>query len=390
MDNYVNVVTAQAPVNIAVIKYWGKDNEKLKIPINDSLSGTLNTGEMRTITSVYIRDTYLEDKLVLNGEEQDLLKANSPARCMLEEIRRISPLVNDKKLKYKTHIVSRNNFPTAAGLASSAAGYACLAYALGHSYGVTDSTTLSRIARKGSGSACRSIFGGFVEWNKGMDDDTSVARQVVDHLHWPEMRVIICVIDDHRKDVSSSSGMSSSVKTSSLLEYRAREVVPQRMNAIKDAIIKKDFNTFAEITMKDSNQFHAICMDTFPPLFYLNDSSREIIKICSLVNGYYGPNNNKVAYTFDAGPNACIYLLDNFVDTFIEIIRHFFTSGDNNDKLSIEGNLSDPKPDLSELSGLIEYLKYKRVRVSTDCISYLIATSIGEGPRLLEEHLDEM
>lgn len=379
------VVTAQAPVNIAVIKYWGKRDEKLKIPINDSLSGTLSTNELRTVTSVYISETYENDRLVLNTSEQEL-SDGCPAKEMLDDIRKLSPL-NDERLKHKAHIISVNNFPTAAGLASSAAGYACLAYALGHAYGVTDITLLSKIARKGSGSACRSLFGGFVQWQAGQDHDSSVAKQIVDHSHWPEMRVVICVVNDEKKDVSSSSGMSQSVKTSSLLKYRAESVVPKRIDTIKEAILKKDFETFADITMKDSNQFHAICLDTFPPLFYLNDASRQIIKICSLVNSYYG--RTKMAYTFDAGPNACIYMLEDFVDYFVEIVRYFFPRQDTTETFIKRGNFKNTQPDQKEFDSIIYYLKSKQVDIRKNDINYLIITSIGDGPRLLDDHLNE-
>ena len=220
------LVEAKAPVNIAVIKYWGKSDEALKIPLNDSLSGTLSMDDLCTKTCVQVSDKLDKDVLILNGEEQDLGE-KSPATKMLNDIRTISPLAIGKYSNCKTRIISVNNFPTAAGLASSAAGYACLAYALGHAYGITDTTLLSKIARNGSGSACRSLFGGFVHWIRGTDHDTSVAKQVVDDCHWPEVRVIICVVNDSRKEVSSSLGMSQSVKTSPLIQFRADTIVPQ-------------------------------------------------------------------------------------------------------------------------------------------------------------------
>lgn len=377
-------VKAKAPVNIAVIKYWGKSNEQLKIPLNDSLSGTLNIDDMCTTTSVLLSAANHEDKFVLNGEEQDLSET-SPATKMLHEIRSQANDQSDTGLAHlKAHIVSDNNFPTAAGLASSAAGYACLAFALGHTYGLTDPVLLSKIARKGSGSACRSLFGGFVHWLRGNDHDSSYAQQVVDHLHWPEMRVVICVVNDSKKDVSSSKGMAQSVATSPLIGYRAEQVVPKRVEGIKQAILDKNFEQFARITMQDSNEFHAICLDTFPPIFYLNETSRAIIRICQLVNEFLG--STKLAYTFDAGPNACIYLLEDFVPTFIEIINRYFPNQDASgtfSSLEIKGRPLD-KNMTHNLGSIMDHLEKFKFAQLPNSIKYLINTSIGDGPRLVE------
>lgn len=384
MTSYYKLYTAKAPVNIAVIKYWGKKDEKFKIPINDSLSGTLSIDEMCATTSLAISDTFRTDELWLNGQKQEL-SDESNAGILLQEIKKLSKLETEI-LNLKVHIVSYNNFPTAAGLASSAAGYACLAYVLGQAFGVEDLTLLSKLARRGSGSACRSLFGGFVEWHRGYDHDTSKAQQIVDHSYWPEMRVIICVISDNYKDVSSSEGMIQSVKTSKLIEYRSHNIVPQRMASMKEAILNKDFESFANVTMQDSNQFHAICLDTFPPIFYLNDASRQVIKLCSIINAHYG--HNKLAYTFDAGPNACIYLLEDFVDIFLAISKQFFPLTASAEGIPIKGKAYKPC-DQGELKSISQVLKSKDFRPKPDSISYIINTSIGHGPILIQEHIQD-
>lgn len=383
MPEVYRKLTAKAPVNIAVIKYWGKSDEELKIPVNDSLSGTLDINDMCATTSVAISDTFASDELWLNGTKQDLTE-KSMVKVMLSKIRSMSKLSREV-CKCNVHIVSHNNFPTAAGLASSAAGYACLAYVLGQIYGITDLSELSRLARQGSGSACRSLFGGFVQWRKGFDNDSSLACQVVDHDYWPEIRVIICVVSDHEKDVSSSSGMLRSIKTSSLLEHRAANIVPARIDQIKKSILDRDFETFANITMQDSNQFHAICLDSYPPLFYLNDTSRQIIKICTILNAYFG--KNVVAYTFDAGPNACIYLLDNFVDNFISLIQEFFPR--NQDQAIPVKGAAHKILDNDDIISLKQTLTSGGVKKMHDTINYLISTSIGEGPKLVDIEIDD-
>jgi diphosphomevalonate decarboxylase len=126
--------------------------------------------------------------------------------------------------QYKVHICSENNFPTAAGLASSASGFACLVYALAQLYGIQEQYPgeLSSIARVGSGSACRSLAGGFVKWEAGVkaDGSDSLAVQVADEKHWPEMAILILVVSSHRKPIGSTDAMERSVQTSDLLKVR--------------------------------------------------------------------------------------------------------------------------------------------------------------------------
>jgi diphosphomevalonate decarboxylase len=160
---------------------------------------------------------------------------------------------------------------------------------------------LTAISRQGSGSACRSLYGGFVRWEMGQQADgkDSIAVQVADEAHWPELEVLICVVSDIKKDTSSTAGMADSVRTSELLAHRAAAIVPGRLSNIEEAYKAKDFATFAEIAMKDSNQFHATCMDTYPPIFYTNDVSRSIMRTVHALNAEAG--EVLFGYTFDAG-----------------------------------------------------------------------------------------
>ena len=149
-----------------------------------------------------------------------------------------------------------------------------------------------------------------MKWLHGARSDgkDSIAVQIADHEYWPDLRAVILVVSDKEKDTSSTYGMETSKATSRLLSYRANNVVPNRLEEIERAILNRDFETFGAITMSDSNQFHAICLYTFPPIFYMNDVSMAIIKLVHSINADAG----KViaAYTFDAGPNAVIYTLD--------------------------------------------------------------------------------
>ncbi|KAM4614590.1 diphosphomevalonate decarboxylase isoform 1-T2 [Discoglossus pictus] len=370
-------VTCTAPVNIAVIKYWGKRNEDLILPINSSLSVTLHQDQLKTTTSVATSREFTEDRIWLNGKEDNI---NHPRlQSCLREIRRLArKRRNDSEdealsriLAYKVHICSVNNFPTAAGLASSAAGYACLVYTLAKLYGVEGE--LSEIARQGSGSACRSMYGGFVQWVMGEREDgkDSLAQQVEPETHWPEMRILILVASAEKKHVGSTAGMQTSVETSPLLKMRAESVVPGRMSEMIAAIKQRDFEAFGQLTMKDSNQFHATCLDTYPPIFYLNQVSQRIISLVHRYNAHYG--QIKVAYSFDAGPNAVIFTLEPTVREFVEVVKQSFPPETNGGPF-LKGLPVSPTSLSEELLSAVG---------SDSCpggVQYMIVTQPGPGP----------
>ncbi|XP_055582830.1 diphosphomevalonate decarboxylase [Falco cherrug] len=376
------LVTCTAPVNIAVIKYWGKRDNDLILPINSSLSVTLHQDQLKTTTTAAASRDFTEDRLWLNGEEADV--GHPRVQACLREVRRLArkrrggsaedtaPL----SLSYKIHIATENNFPTAAGLASSAAGYACLVSALARLYGVEGE--LSEVARRGSGSACRSMMGGFVQWQRGerLDGRDSLAHQVAPEMHWPELRVLILVVSGEKKQVGSTAGMQTSVDTSPLLKHRAEVVVPERLALMMRHIRERDFEGFGQLTMQDSNQFHATCLDTFPPIFYLNDLSRHIIALAHRFNTHHG--HTKVAYTFDAGPNAVIFTLADTVAEFVEVVRHSFPPATNGDQF-VRG-LPVGLASLPE-----ELLTAVVTEPVPGAVRYILHTKPGPGPQLVDD-----
>jgi len=372
----LSLVTCTAPVNIAVIKYWGKRDEKLILPINDSISVTLSSDQMHAKTTVTASSDFQEDRIWLNTELQ---ASSSRLSSCLEEVRNKarqleSPAINPE---WKVTICSENNFPTAAGLASSAAGYACLVSALCKLYGIQGD--LSTLARRGSGSACRSVYGGFVHWKMGTREDGEDSRAVQLHpaSHWPDLRVLICVASDSRKKTSSSVGMKNSVETSPLLKYRAEVIVPDRTNQMIQAINQENFDKFAEITIKDSNQFHAVCQDTYPPCIYLNSASHQVSSLIHQLNNFSG--RFVATYTFDAGPNACIFLMEKDVSKVLGLLQHYFGEGEEfvrGDKHKVVLPTEQDKSD------------YSIDRIPGG-LKYVICTRAGEGPATLpaEDHL---
>ncbi|KAM8894310.1 diphosphomevalonate decarboxylase isoform 2-T2 [Spinachia spinachia] len=377
-----NTVTCTAPVNIAVIKYWGKRNEELILPINSSLSVTLHQDQLKTTTTVATSRSFQEDRIWLNGKEEDV--THPRLQSCLREIRRLArkrtkdadAASDPMRSSYKVHICSVNDFPTAAGLASSAAGFACLVYTLAQVLGVEGE--LSEIARQGSGSACRSMYGGFVQWIMGeeVNGKDSLAQQVAPETHWPELRVLVLVASAERKPVGSTSGMQTSVQTSLLLKQRAEAVVPGRMVEMIEAVQRRDFAAFAELTMKDSNQFHATCLDTYPPIFYLNSVSQQVINLVHRYNGHY--KETRLAYTFDAGPNAVIYTLQQHVPEFVQAVQHFFPPETNGGEF-VRGLPIEQVALSGELKQAIGLEPLPKG------ISYVISTKVGPGPCVLED-----
>ena len=273
-------------------------------------------------------------------------------------------------------LVSENNFPTAAGLASSAAGFAALVQAIALLFELKDSPSdLSLVARQGSGSACRSLFGGYVAWRMGekKDGSDSKADLVAPASHWPEMRALILVVSAAKKGVSSTSGMQQTVATSGLFKQRISTIVPANMASMEEAIKDKNFSKFAEVTMRDSNSFHATCADTYPPIFYMNDVSKAAIRAVEAINDKAG--KTIAAYTFDAGPNCVVYYLEENAET---VLGSFYGT--------LGTSVSGWKESTSNIKSSVK-LDENIAAVLKDGVSRVIMTGVGEGPQKTEEYL---
>lgn len=350
----------------------------MNLPTNSSISVTLSQNDLRTLTSVATSEEFKEDKLWLNGKLESL--ESERTKACLADLRSLRAELESKdssepKLsKNGLHIVSENNFPTAAGLASSAAGFAALVVAIAKLYKLPqDMSEISKIARKGSGSACRSLFGGYVAWEMGQEADGSDSKavEVAPLSHWPNMKAAILVVSDDKKDTPSTSGMQTTVATSDLFQWRIKEVIPKRFGEMKDSILRKDFATFGDLTMKDSNSFHAVCLDSCPPIFYLNDTSKKVIKLIHELNRIEG--KIIAAYTFDAGPNAVIYYEQENELKVLGLIYQYFNKVQGWDK--VDTKTLDVSSEIKADPEL-----YKGV-------SRIILTEVGQGPQDATESL---
>ncbi|CCE65774.1 hypothetical protein TPHA_0M01990 [Tetrapisispora phaffii CBS 4417] len=385
----LHVASATAPVNIATLKYWGKRDKDLNLPTNSSISVTLSQDDLRTLTSVACGPELQEDKLWLNGKEESLgsertqncLKDLRDLRAKMEASDSSMPTMS----QWKLHIVSENNFPTAAGLASSAAGFAALVVAITKVFQLKeDYSEISKIARKGSGSACRSLFGGYVAWEMGqsIDGSDSKAVPVSTKEDWPNMKAAVLVVSDVKKDTPSTSGMQLTVKTSDLFQERIKNVVPKRFEEMKKSIVEKDFATFADLTMKDSNSFHATCLDSYPPIFYMNDTSRKIIRLVHNINAFY--NETIVAYTYDAGPNAVLYYLEENEEKLFAFIYKYFNKVSGWDT---KYNASELQNFLKKFDAVEEKLNFQTDEDIYKGVSRVILTRVGDGPQSTDQCL---
>ncbi len=291
--------TFLATANIALVKYWGKRDERLNLPTNGSISATMDE-QLKTVTTVAFSEKLKEDEAWLDGK-----KAEG------KELQRISEhldlLRHPAKVSWKAKVVSENAFPAAAGFASSASGYAALTLAAAKALGLKlDTAQLSMMARRGSGSACRSLYGGFVEWQRGEkhDGSDSFALQLAPASHWKEFRNVIATVKKERKKVSSRQGMQRTVRTSRLFLKRLDEV-PKTLQEVKETIREKDGAKLFAAVMRDSNNMHACMLDSRPPIIYLNDTSRTVMESVEALNDAAG--EIAAGYSFDAGPNAHVF-----------------------------------------------------------------------------------
>lgn len=283
------VASAEAHPNIAFIKYWGDRNAALRIPANGSIS--MNLRELLTRTQVTFDAELESDRLMINGQEVSggaLIRVSR----FLDRVRSLSGRSDF------AWVISENNFPMGAGIASSASAFAALALAASAAAGVSLSEAqLSRLARLGSGSACRSIPDGFVEWQAGATDEDSFAWSIAPPEHWGLVDCIAIVSQEHKATGSTEGHRLAN--TSPLQPARLADA-PRRLEICRQAILQRDFEAFAWIVELDCNLMHAVMMTSQPPLLYWQPSTIAVIHAVQ----EWRRQNLPVCYTIDAGPNV--------------------------------------------------------------------------------------
>jgi diphosphomevalonate decarboxylase len=298
--------TAIAHPNIALIKYWGNRDHEMRIPENGSIS--FNLGSLYTKTTVIFNPSLENDSLEING----IQTLNSG----LKRISNFLKIVREwTSTPYYARVISENNFPMGAGIASSAAAFASLSLASIKALGLfLTEKDLSRLARRGSGSACRSIPQGFVEWLPGRDDQESFSYSFAPVNHWNLVDVIAIVAKNH-KSVGSTAGHALA-NSSPLQRVRVADA-PRRLGIGKNAILQRDFNELAEIVELDSNLMHSVMMTSSPSLFYWEPATISIMKAVP----EWRQQGIPACYTLDAGPNVHIICQSEYADDVANLVN---------------------------------------------------------------------
>lgn len=288
--------TAQANPNIAFIKYWGNRDNDLRLPSNGSIS--MNLDGLFTQTTVSFQPSLPFDELIINGY--------TVAGKGLDRVSFMLDLVREKAgLKMNAEVMSENNFPSGAGIASSAAAFAAIALASSTAAGLQLSEAeLSRLARRGSGSASRSIPSGFVEWKMGTGDDDSIAVSIAPPEHWGLADCVAIVNAGHKK-IGSTEGHA--LAGTSPLQNARVEDAPRRLDICRNAILQRDFEALANIIELDSDMMHSVMMTSNPPLMYWQPATLAVFHAVR----EWRSGGLPCAYTVDAGANVHVICLSD-------------------------------------------------------------------------------
>ena len=313
---------ARAHTNIALIKYWGKRDDVLFLPTSTSLSLTLDS--LYTDTSVCFDEELMDDVLILDGVIQDA-KATAKVVKVINLFRQRYGMENSARVRVESH----NHVPTAAGLASSSSAFAALSYALRDLYeknvhmenrtkNFADSTVsidssvstvssistmsdteLSTFARRGSGSATRSIFGGFVEWAYGTGSEDSVAVPC-DDAKW-DIAMVLAAVSTGPKKISSTYGMKHTAETSAFYSIW-KQASEEDLRIVREGIAERDIDKIGAAMEANCMKFHATMFAANPPFTYLTARSWEIIEFVQALRD----EGLSAYFTMDAGPNVKI------------------------------------------------------------------------------------
>lgn len=284
--------TAIAHPNIALVKYWGKRDEALNLPAAGSLSLTL--AGLSTTTTVAFDESLKTDRVVLDGRE---LAAGRPRQRVSDFLDLVRA---EADLTAKALVETSNDFPTAAGLASSASGFAALALASTAAAGLDWSQSkLSVLARRGSGSAARSLFEGFAQMNAGKREDGEDAHAVAvaPADHW-DLRCFIALTTTGEKDVGSTEGMKRTQKTSPLFQPWI-DTVDHDLSEAREAILSRDFTRLTTVAERSCLRMHATAIGADPGIIYWNPTSLAVVHSVRQARAQGLP----VFFTIDAGPH---------------------------------------------------------------------------------------
>lgn len=298
--------TASANANIAFIKYWGNRDAQRRVPLNDSVS--MNLDHATTTTTVAF-DDHLEQDQVLIADQEAVPAAHTR---VVDQMNRIRALAH---METHARVESHNNFPTAAGIASSASGFAALTLAGTRAAGLElGEKELSMLARQASGSASRSIPAGFVEWVTGSDIDQSYAASIAPPDYW-DLHDIIAIVSGEEKTVSTTEGHNAA-PTSLFLPERLN-ALPVRFHRVRRAILARDLSLLGPAIEDEAIEMHMIAMTSRPRILYWAPGTVRILhEVMRWRN-----DGLPVYFTLDAGPNVHLICEGKDADRVVELVR---------------------------------------------------------------------
>ncbi len=283
--------TAIAPANIAFIKYWGKTDPQTRIPLNDSIS--MNLSGLYTVCTVEVGQNLTKDEIEFVGEKTVWPEELARIVEVLDRVRAMA------KKNFFAKVKTQNNFPKATGIASSAAGFAALSLAALSAFNIKLSEKeLSIFARQASGTACRSIPDGFVEWKRGTNTSDSYARQIFPPDYW-QIGDVVVILTSEMKKVSSTAGHKLA-ETSPFCQVRLAGI-DEKISRIKQLIREKNFSAFGQMIEDEALSMHAICLTSTPPVIYWEPTTIKVIKA---VMDWREKGEVESYFTIDAGSSV--------------------------------------------------------------------------------------
>lgn len=294
--------TAIGPSDIAFTKYWGRKDEVLRLPENGSISMILSN--LLTTTTVEFSPEYKKDQITINGGGIE----PGEAERIIKHLDRVRKMANPAVAGLKAKIVSKNNFPIGTGLSSSASGFAALTLAASKAAGLNLSTKeLSILSRQASGSSCRPISGGFVEWLDGNTSQTSYAKQIFPKDWWT-LADVVAVVSEKRKEVPTSLGHQSA-QSSPFLNLRLSRM-KEKNRKVKEYIKERNFKALGELIEQEALELHTIMLTQYPPLIYWTPGTLTIMKFVS----HWRNEGIPVYFTINTGQNIHLICLQKDAD----------------------------------------------------------------------------
>lgn len=328
-------ITIQAGSDIALVKYWGKKDKVLRLPANGSIAMILDS--LHTTTTVEFQPSLTQDQVTIAGVVEE-----GESSRVIKHLDRIRDLARDKGLIDQyifAKVVSENNFPMSTGLSSSGSGFAALTIAATRAIGLElTERELSILSRQGSGSSCRCVCGGFVEWLDGVDSDSSYAKTIAPADQLP-IRDLVTIVSEDKKEMGSTEGHD--LAESSPFFAARQALIHAKLDKARQAILDRDFVTLGELAEAEALEFHAILLTSHPSMILLYPGTVEVMHTVRRLRKSGVP----VYFTINTGFNIHVLTLREHEAQVLAALKQLAS------------------------------------------VQKIIPSGIGESPRMLEEHL---